>query len=1306
MANDIQSDPAVANTQSIAADGSMQTQDYTLANTSDSRGADAANFVSQQNQDARAANMTDAQLDAIAQRQADYQADKADAQATASTADNSSTDSINAVTSDPNYAATSNSRGTDAADFVSQQNQQGRQNQMTDSQLDAIAQRQADYQNGQNVDTQSGDSTSSPVGTPMGNGGTGTSINDPGMGFDDQPIQGTRGSGEPSTTISSGSEPPSSPGITNDAIQHDVDAGFVTTLPDGTIANNGPINTDHSQPPTGSGSDNTGSNNSDSGWDATTIGAGVGGGLGLVTGVGVTTGATIGAAVGPTVADTWNSVTSNLPDLSNTGTAANPDGSSTTLNNDGSTTTSNPDGTVVTQTPDGTTISQDGATTSTFEPNGTVTTTNSSSDSSSSGSIPDGGSSTTVYPDGTEKTYFSDGSELTVKPDGTQTYVDKEGTTTVADSDGNVLSQTDRNGYDIVDGKSTDPSASYDANPSASNDNTNTGNQTGGLDFNPNDNVSTYNPNDGILTPAEQLAMDIAMLEALNGLWSGTGAIGWNVEDKKERVDVIEQSKEKKEGDTAINAEQAQKALSELLPEMLQPLAEQLGLQLKDGELPFSEETLLSMIQKQLAGEHAEGSAETAEKNVLAELLQNGIAQTISSIEQVFTAPNGDVFELIVVRDAFGNIISRHFVDAGGNIISEGLVDQALHFVRSLQGTEDAVHWDANSLSEIFSSGSMAETTAFLDGNFDIMNVIQQANESFIPFNDNNAPDPSSLVSMVFGQDPNNPMNDPNQPGNWINGATEGGETIFDQFIHTLMAEDRSQDSGLESELQASLDPLNTAWVDPVFDQNIMANLEGAEHHGPLDFLHQQKDKEFAEHQRREEEERERALRAKAELEAKEYAAAMMAAIRQAAQKELADKQMMQEQLLQREMRRKYVVLPGDTLESIAQKMFYNRGLATLIYEINRSLIPSVMKDGKRKLQLKPRTIIFLPTQSEIKRFNNRMFGKKPAFEYDESTTNTNNSGETKKPKFSLLNILNVGARETGLNGRDNNKDNVVDLSERRRANIQNVLGKLHEASQIDEYHDDRIVYTCRLGDTLRSIALRHPALKDVTLWKLIAELNGLSTEMDDFGHPVVVLSRNTKLRLPLTQEIEDYKNRGKKRKPTLPQIVPSGPVSSVPSEGVQSGPASGSVPSTPITDDANAESSSAEEMVRPDIEEYEPEVDNLLRVMRVQIQNEEKDEHQYTVLAERCRISRKGEAKGGSVPFTISLEIKKNNTWVAVVTYEINADQSWRYEATTSGSRKGKQINLPVRLAKQMAENDITKNWRQYAESNNVAIS
>lgn len=75
--------------------------------------------------------------------------------------------------------------------------------------------------------------------------------------------------------------------------------------------------------------------------------------------------------------------------------------------------------------------------------------------------------------------------------------------------------------------------------------------------------------------------------------------------------------------------------------------------------------------------------------------------------------------------------------------------------------------------------------------------------------------------------------------------------------------------------------------------------------------------------------------------------------------------------------RRRYVVLPGDTLESIAQNMLCNRCLGPLIYELNRPLIPVAVKNGKQIFLLRPRTIIGLPTDADIRQFCIRLFGKK-----------------------------------------------------------------------------------------------------------------------------------------------------------------------------------------------------------------------------------------------------------------------------------------------------------------------------------------
>lgn len=60
-----------------------------------------------------------------------------------------------------------------------------------------------------------------------------------------------------------------------------------------------------------------------------------------------------------------------------------------------------------------------------------------------------------------------------------------------------------------------------------------------------------------------------------------------------------------------------------------------------------------------------------------------------------------------------------------------------------------------------------------------------------------------------------------------------------------------------------------------------------------------------------------------------------------------------------------------------------------------------------------------------------------------------------------------------------------------------------------------------RLGETLRSIALRH--LDDVRKWQLLALKNNLSIETDSKGAPLVVLSKGTVLVLPTEDEVENW---------------------------------------------------------------------------------------------------------------------------------------------------------------------------------------
>jgi hypothetical protein len=72
----------------------------------------------------------------------------------------------------------------------------------------------------------------------------------------------------------------------------------------------------------------------------------------------------------------------------------------------------------------------------------------------------------------------------------------------------------------------------------------------------------------------------------------------------------------------------------------------------------------------------------------------------------------------------------------------------------------------------------------------------------------------------------------------------------------------------------------------------------------------------------------------------------------------------------------------------------------------------------------------------------------------------------------------------------------------------------------------EKNIHIVRFGETLRSIALSHPALGDVSLWPLLAEKNQLSTERDANDRPVAKLTRGTRLLIPTPKEISAFRTR------------------------------------------------------------------------------------------------------------------------------------------------------------------------------------
>jgi len=194
---------------------------------------------------------------------------------------------------------------------------------------------------------------------------------------------------------------------------------------------------------------------------------------------------------------------------------------------------------------------------------------------------------------------------------------------------------------------------------------------------------------------------------------------------------------------------------------------------------------------------------------------------------------------------------------------------------------------------------------------------------------------------------------------------------------------------------------------------------------------------------------------------------------------------------------RTYVVKAGDTLESIASDVLFDFKLGLLIYIINKAILPAQV--DWQQCKLREGTVLFLPEEAEIRSFRLAMIEK-------EKQAGTLIS----RPIDDQLATANSGAATT-------------EILTKRRLNIERLLGPLNTPSQHSSLSHRQQV-AVRLGDTLRSIALKNHCLQDVSLWKFLAQLNELSTGVDTKGAPIAILTRGMVLQLPTAEEIAEYR--------------------------------------------------------------------------------------------------------------------------------------------------------------------------------------
>jgi hypothetical protein len=452
------------------------------------------------------------------------------------------------------------------------------------------------------------------------------------------------------------------------------------------------------------------------------------------------------------------------------------------------------------------------------------------------------------------------------------------------------------------------------------------------------------------------------------------------------------------------------------------------------------------------------------------------------------------------------------------------------------------------------------------------------------------------------------------------------------------------------------------------------------------------------------------------------------------------------------EKRQKYIVKDGDTLESIAGKLLRDKRLSALIYEINQDTIPVRMVRGRRVAELQPKMVIWLPTTTDIRDYRARLLGGPAVVEHEPEFESAEQELAARFGKNWGGDTADDGASDAVRGGADDADDSESDAEtsldemersaraayQSRRAHIESLLGPLSARNE------DKPKYVVRLGDTLKSVAMKHPALNDVSLWKLLAEVNNLPTKLDDRGNPVAQIKRGQILILPLQSQIDAFKRReaidsgtGKRTKdksdlsmPTracpdcgrktfasavicpacgadfaaAPQAVAEPPaVASDPSKNRSRNPRkTGSKMKTLSA--AAAENAAATPTQAPATGGDRPSTNENSKTKLATRTSArppiEMPEYVETAeLSDQARLLQAGTADNYATGFGLRLEMSTPGGWLPVVSYEIFADVSLRHKFKPDGQCQTIRIDLPPAAACELAENDLNSNWDEYCQ-------
>ncbi|MBS1999011.1 MAG: hypothetical protein JSS86_21945, partial [Cyanobacteria bacterium SZAS LIN-2] len=262
-----------------------------------------------------------------------------------------------------------------------------------------------------------------------------------------------------------------------------------------------------------------------------------------------------------------------------------------------------------------------------------------------------------------------------------------------------------------------------------------------------------------------------------------------------------------------------------------------------------------------------------------------------------------------------------------------------------------------------------------------------------------------------------------------------------------------------------------------------------------------------------------------------------------------------------------------------------------------------------------------------------------------------------------------------------------------------------------------------------------HPEMRDVSLWKLLAEKNGLPTEIDSKGAPLAILIRGTSIVIPTAEEIEGYRAAHAGARRPEPVLVATSKYEEMVkvatklcngckrllSSNSNLCPACGFVFVAPVEPTVTSQATTFTLPDAPttfsladqgkttvsDVQAVTTHVDLAsatgigggVRPVDSKIVGPQVEEAGRIVqaLSDTCRLVKNERVINGKPAVYQQLEVLSEGEWMPVLSYEVGQDNSVRHEYSKDGRKKTIKIDLPAGAVGEMVENELSSNWQDY---------